>query len=361
MEFAKKSNQTSLNEWVLSYFGSEAHTVTITPITGDASFKVFYRVTHDHKNYMLMSAPLGKEKVTEFYEIDKLLIERGVNAPKILSVDLSLGYFLMEDFGELLYSQALSSENMNDLYRKALAALLQIQAGPLPALPCFDKVLIQTEFSYFTEWCLKLIGLKLSTQEEGLLNKLLAEFIQIFEEQPQVLVHRDYHSRNLLVVGEQSRTPGIIDFQDSVIGPITYDIVSLLKDCYLTWPIDKLKPLLEDFYLALRAQNKGKPFTFEQFQRWYDWTGLQRHIKVLGIFARLYLRDNRSGYLHDMPRVVSYVLSVSQQYPELVAFYDWTKQRLLPALIQYWEKQQISVLATPKDQDQYHALLMQEA
>jgi aminoglycoside/choline kinase family phosphotransferase len=359
MESAIKSNPSSLDEWVAAYFGNTA--VQFEAIMGDASFKAFYRLTHEHKNYMLMAAPPSKEKVVEFFEIDKLLIQRGVNAPKILAVDLTQGYFLMEDFGDTLYYSVLSQNNMDALYRKALATLLNLQSGEMPKLPNFDEVAIQTEFKFFTEWCFKLLNLRPNAQEEALLAKTLAQFNQVFLEQPQVLVHRDYHARNLFVLEDKFITPGVIDFQDAVIGPITYDLASLLKDCYLTWPQEKLKPLLEDFYLALRAEKKGMLSSFEQFYRWVDWTGLQRHIKVLGIFSRLYLRDNKTRYLYDMPRVLAYVLAVTQNYPALSAFHEFMKKRVLPAFSVYWESQHISILATPKDTGHYHSLLVQVA
>ncbi len=366
MELTTNSNQASfensfmqLSTWVAAYFGLPE--VTLSALTGDASFKAFYRVTHEQKNYMVMAAPPHKEKITEFFEIDKLLIQRGVRAPTILAVDLAQGYFLMEDFGDLLYYEIISENNMPDLYRKALATLLNLQSGTTPNLPHFDELAIQTEFSLFTEWCLKLLNLTLSSKEEAVLAKVFGQLIEVFFAQPQVLVHRDYHSRNLLVLDDMSGAPGVIDFQDAVIGPITYDVASLLKDCYLTWPQDKLNPLLEDYYLALRADKKAAIPSFEVFHRWVDWTGLQRHIKVLGIFSRLYLRDNKSRYLYDMPRVLAYVLAVTQVYPELAEFNDFMKQRVLPAFSAYWHKQHIPILATPKDKGNYHALLEQVA
>lgn len=366
MELTTNSNQLSfkthfmqLSTWVASYFGLTE--ITLVALTGDASFKAFYRLTYEQKSYMVMSAPPNKEKVTEFFEIDKLLIQRGVRAPVILAVSLAQGYFLMEDFGDALYYQAITESNMDDLYRKALASLLNLQSGKVPNLPNFDALAIQTEFSFFTEWCLKLLNLKLTSKEEAVLAKVFGQLVDVFFAQPQVLVHRDYHSRNLLVLDGNLGAPGVIDFQDAVIGPITYDVASLLKDCYLTWPNHKLNSLLEDYYLALRAEKKSEIPSFETFHRWYDWTGLQRHIKVLGIFSRLYLRDNKSRYLYDMPRVLAYVLAVTEAYPELSEFYDFMKKRVLPAFSEYWHTQHISILATPKDKGNYHQLLVQVA
>ena len=362
MELVKKSNQTSfqdeligLTTWVAAYFNQIS--LSLTAITGDASFKSFYRVTHDNQSYMVMSAPPSKEKVTEFFNIDQLLLQRGVSAPKILAVDLTQGFFLMEDFGDNLYSQVITENNMDELYRKALACILNIQSGEVPNLPLFNELAVQTEFSLFTEWCLKLLGLSLNSKEEAILEKVFGHLIEVFAEQPQVLVHRDYHAGNLLILEEISTTPGVIDFQDAMIGPITYDLVSLLKDCRLSWPKDKLRPLIEDFYLALRAEKKASIPSFEEFNRWVDWTGLQLHIKVLGIFSRLYLRDNKSRYLCHMPRLLAYVLSVTQVYPVFAEFDNFMKKRMLPAFSQYWQSQHISILATPKDKWPYHHLL----
>ncbi len=359
MELSFETHFNQLSTWVAAFFGLPK--VELLALSGDASFKAFYRLVHEQKSYMVMAAPPAKEKVTEFFDIDKLLIQCGVRAPTILAVDLQQGYFLMEDFGDDLYYQTLSETNMHTLYRKALATLLNMQSGEIPNLPKFDAVAIQTEFSLFTEWCLKLLNLTLDSKEEAILAKVFGQLINVFAEQPQVFVHRDYHSRNLLILEDDANTPGVIDFQDAVIGPITYDAASLLKDCYLTWPKEKLMPLLEDYYLALRAEKKNAIPSFEQFYRWFDWTGLQRHIKVLGIFSRLYLRDGKSRYLYDMPRVFAYVLSVTQAYPELSAFHDFMKQRVLPAFSAYWQQQHISVMATPRDRGNYHTLLVQVA
>lgn len=351
----KLAEYKRLNDWVSAYFGQTE--MSLLPLTGDASFKAFYRVSHENISYMLMAAPPTQEKVVEFFEINQLLIQRGVNAPIILASDLTQGYFLMQDFGDQLYAQVISDQNMSDLYRKALASLVRLQAGELPNWPKFDKTVIQSELSLFTQWCLPLLGFSFSQKEAVIFSNVVDQLTVIFEEQPQVLVHRDYHSRNLLVIEKHLITPGVIDFQDALIGPITYDVASLLKDCYLTWPKDKLQPLLEDYYLALRLEQKEAIPSFEQFMRWFDLTGLQRHLKVLGIFSRLYLRDNKTRYLYDMPRVLAYVLSVTQDYAELSDFHHLIRQKILPAFGAYWRDQHISIMATVNDKGHYHSLL----
>lgn len=333
MDLIIESNETSLTTCLEAYFGKADF--ELVPITGDASFKIFYRLIHQHQTYMVMLAPPDKEKVTEFFEIDNIFIQRGVSAPKILAVNLIQGFFLMEDFGDELYSQILSEQNRDELYRKALVALLKIQSGPLPNLPKFDESLIQTECDLFTQWALPLLNLSLNTEEKVVLTKLFKRLIDHFLAQPQVLVHRDYHSRNLFVLSNPERSPGVIDFQDAVIGPITYDVVSLLKDCYVSWPPDKIRPILEDFYISAKLKNKDLMASFEQFNHWVDWTGLQRHIKVLGIFARLYVRDNKPRYVYDMPRIVQYILAVAQNYPELSDFHGFIQNRVEPALSQF--------------------------
>jgi aminoglycoside/choline kinase family phosphotransferase len=340
--------QTDLNNWVAYHLGADK--ITLSDLAGDASFKHFYRFRYLDKSYVVMTAPPDKEKVAEFYQVAKLLAEKGLTGPDIMACDLSLGYFLLKDLGDTLYLPVLqnnknNNNNSSNLYRQALRALIVLQSGDKPDLPVFDKNMMQRECRLLTEWCLgELLGLDLTVEENKILDQTFNLLIDSAIRQPQVLVHRDYHSRNLFVMEQADQTPGIIDFQDAVIGPITYDLVSLLKDCYITWPEKQTRSLIEDFYLSLVANQQVPANQFDLFIKWYDWMGLQRHLKVLGIFARLHLRDDKSDYLNDTPRVMQYICEAVARYPELKDLNDWLHAVLVPAFILFWNKQGITAV-----------------
>lgn len=290
----------------------------IRPASGDASFRRYFRVRYADHSVIAVDAPPDREDSRPFLAVARLFGDLGVNVPKVLKADLDRGFLLVTDLGARLYLDALSEDTVERLYGDALGALLVIQAcGPRDhSLPPYDRDLLLREMELFREWFLGVhLGLQLSPQEHGVLDTAYAALIRSAQEQPQVCVHRDYHSRNLLVT--ERHNPGIVDFQDAVVGPVTYDLVSLLRDCYIAWPRERV----EDWALGYQelALQSGVLTDEDEdcFLRWFDWMGVQRHLKAIGIFARLHHRDAKPNYLGDIPRTLAYVEEVTGRYAEL--------------------------------------------
>ena len=261
----------------------------------------------------------------------------GIVTPKIIAVDFTNGFFLLEDFGLRLLQPELTAENLPasvaDRYSQAETILRNIQrVAPEPRVfPLYDAQELQAEMDLFAQWFVaELLGISLDKTEKQMLRQLCEDLIDSAIQQPQVVVHKDFHSRNLMLL-EDSRL-GVIDFQDALIGPITYDLVSLLKDCYLHLPADLVEQRALDFKRTLEVNKQLENMTDQEFLRSFDKMGLQRHIKVLGIFARLSLRDGKSGYLNDLPLVIRYSLEAAQRIPEGEAFYNWFIERIEPLL-----------------------------
>lgn len=256
---------------------------------------------------------------------------QGVHSPAIFAADAAHGFLLVEDMGDNLLFRAANNHNADSLYTNAIDTLLQLHrcADNPTLIPRYDRALLRRELEIFNEWFVgKLLGHSLTTAEQQQLDRLFNLLEDNSLSQSQGFVHRDYHSRNLILRTDGQL--GVIDFQGALWGGITYDLVSLLRDCYLRWPAEKVTQWA--LYYRQRAIELQQIPTVDEkvFLRWFDLLGLQRHIKVLGIFARLNLRDNKPGYLQDLPLVLRYTLEVAQQYPELQAFADWFAQRLLP-------------------------------
>lgn len=296
-------------------------------LTGDAGFRRYYRLNTE-PSLIAVDSPPAKENNAAYVNIAMALQSGGLRTPIIYAVDFAQGYLLLEDFGDQLLQPLLNDQTVPQLYALAETALLELQQLPdNPALfPRYSTQLLVDEMNLFKQWFMaELLGLELQAEEAAMLDSLFSQLTRSAAEQPQVLVHRDYHSRNLMLVGESSL--GIIDFQDAVWGPITYDLVSLLKDCYIRWPAEQTRQRALAF-----KQRLGLCAEDQQFLRWFDLMGLQRHIKVMGIFARLALRDNKQGYLRDLPLVIEYSLEAAQQYPECQDFCRWFQQRVEPLL-----------------------------
>ena len=309
-----------LTRWVSDDLGFRDG--TIAPASSDASFRRYFRVTRDSDTYIVMDAPPDREDLAPFLKVARILSDIGVNAPAVLARDLKRGLLLLSDLGTELYLDALSEAPAVDrLYRDALAALREIQTADAALgadLPRYDHALLMREMELMPEWFLERhLGLKLTAAQRQMLDELFQALAQAAASQPAAIVHRDYHSRNLLVSAEHN--PGIIDFQDAVWGPVTYDVVSLLKDCYIAWPAPRVHGWALEYRDGL-LQRGFEAGSAPQFLRWFDLIGLQRHIKVLGIFARLYYRDGKSGYLKDLPRVLDYTRATAAAYPETAAF-----------------------------------------
>jgi len=308
---------------------------TLTPASSDASFRRYFRITHDGASYIVMDAPPDREDTRPFITVSKLFADVGLNVPEVIDADPGQGYLLLTDLGSRPYLEALDAGSVERLYGDALGALAGIQTCRPAAglLPDYDRGLPLREMELFREWLLgRHLGLSLTAAESAQLDVVFAGLADSALAQPRVCVHRDYHSRNLMVT--RRNNPGILDFQDAVMGPVTYDLVSLLRDCYIRWP----RARVEDWALGyqelalqsgiLREEHESP----EQFLRWFDLMGVQRHLKAAGIFARLYHRDGKPGYLADIPRTLGYVTEVAADYPGLAGFGSYIEQQVLPAL-----------------------------
>jgi len=317
--------QIKIKDWLKSVLPSPDF--DIKPASSDASFRRYFRVTQAESTWIVMDAPPEFEDTTSFVEIASFLFTHGINVPQIYAQDKQQGFLLLTDFGHTPYLQQLTPQSSDKLYQTAIDSLLAIQLCPSGKidLPHYDAALLQREMELFPEWFL---NKHLNLEQPDCIDATFELLIASAAEQPQVIVHRDYHSRNLMICTDG--TPGIIDFQDAVVGPITYDLVSLLRDCYISWPQTKIDQWL-GYYLE-QAHDKGliADVSFEQFKRWFDLMGIQRHLKVLGIFCRLNYRDGKTNYLNDLPLTLHYVQQVSSQYPELSALSDYLNQ--LPEL-----------------------------
>lgn len=303
---------TQLHQWLESLAEDTFSNVEVA--SADASFRQYFRVTNKHtkETYIVMDAPPDKEECHSFALVTDLIRGVDVNAPDIIAIDSHQGFLLLDDLGDDPYLKHLAEDTCDGLYIDAIDALIKMQTID-GILPVYDKKLLQTELDLFETWYLnRHLDVQLNQQQKSSLETIFELLIKNAEEQPQVFVHRDYHSRNLMITNENN--PGVIDYQDAVIGPITYDLVSLFKDCYIEWPRDKVEHWL-DLYLA-----RLTPTYFIEKQtllRWFDLMGVQRHLKVLGIFSRLNYRDNKPQYLDDLPLTLKYVLDTCSQYDEL--------------------------------------------
>lgn len=291
-------------------------------LAGDASFRRYYRIFVREQRYVVMDAP-PPEAPHLFMEIASALADIGISVPLIVASELTNGFLLLSDLGDRLYLPELNTQTADVLYTDAFQALLKIQSCKAP-VPQFDKPLLQRQLGIFREWFLgkhkgltsDLLVSKISPAKLQILDTIYDKLIKTIEDQPQVFVHRDYHSRNLMIL--ENGNPGVIDFQDAVIGPITYDLVSLLQDCYIIWPRARVVDWVADYQnLATKHGLLSKTVSRSEFLRWFDWTGLQRHLKNLGIFSRLNYRDGKIQYLKDIPYVLHYVQETSARYSEL--------------------------------------------
>jgi N-acetylmuramate 1-kinase len=286
----------------------------INPMAGDASFRRYYRVRlTNNETFVAMDAPRHEESCIPYLKVAQIFKKLGVCVPDIYEQELKKGFLILADLGDRLYFDEINEQNADLLYGRAFDALLKIQQAD-SQLPNYSDELYLMELHLFMDWYLaKYRKMALSSREKALLEQLFFKLIHEAQSQPQVCVHRDYHSRNLLLLEGEV---GVLDFQDALIGPLTYDLVSLLKDCYIEWPIEKIQAWLQNYYNCLKNNAMLDRTSFEQFVRWFDLMGLQRHLKCLGIFSRLHLRDQKSNYLADIPRVLGYVKSVCEQYVE---------------------------------------------
>lgn len=309
-----------IEDWLRRGQGWEG--VRLAPASSDASFRRYWRAGHDGVSHIVMDAPPEHEDCGPWLKVGAALSAIGLNVPRVLAQDLTRGFVLMGDLGSQSYLAALHAASVERLYGDALSALAVLQAaGPGEGeLPPYDHALLHREMALFRDWyLLKHRGLVLTAADEALLADSFRWLAEAALAQPRVCVHRDYHSRNLMVT--PAHNPGILDFQDAVFGPVTYDLASLLKDCYIAWPRARVLDWVRGYHeLALQSgilDPESPQADAARFIRDFDLMGVQRHLKASGIFARLYHRDGKPGYLPDIPRTLDYILEVAPLYPEL--------------------------------------------
>ncbi len=285
--------------------------------SADASFRKYYRLRSKEKTVILMDSSLEKESLNPFIDVtEKLLLVR-VNAPEILEKNIQEGFLILKDFGNTNLLDILNQDNFESYYSQAIETIILMQEAQIDNLPIYDKEFLLFEMNFMQDWYIeKLLDISLQEKQKELIKNTLEKIAEIVLEQPQeCFVHRDFHSRNIMMTPENNL--GIIDYQDAMNGAITYDLVSLLKDCYISFEREKLEKLALDF-----RDNKGLHVRDETFIKWFDFMGLQRHIKVLGIFSRLSLRDGKDGYLKDIPLTLRYVLETGVRYEETQALVE---------------------------------------
>ena len=293
---------------------------TLAPASADASFRRYFRLESKNPDFgtlIVMDAPPQHEPLDAFIQVDVLLAEAGLNVPKILEKNVAEGFLLLNDLGNQTYLSALNENTADELYRDATQAIIKMQlASKSNVLPNYDAALLQLELDLFPEWYIgKHLQIELSQTQDAQVKQAFKLIIQNNLAQAKVYVHRDYHSRNLMVIDKNN--PGVLDFQDAVYGPITYDASSLWRDAYIAWPEERVIDWVIKFWEAGRKAGLPMPDDFGQFYRDFEWMGLQRHLKVLGIFARLFHRDGKDGYLKDIPLVLQYAIATANRYIEL--------------------------------------------
>ena len=325
-------------------------------MSGDAGFRRYFRFIANNIHYIAVDSPVKYCNNHAFLAVGIGLNSQQINTPDVLFVDIGEGFFCLQDFGDQLLADSLSSDTMESLYRRAIEILPKVAATsqtmtmstanlkssdkpdslsdyslPDYSLPKYDRAFITTELGIFTQWLLdEYLNLSLSETESRELGRCFELLTNNALEQPQVTMHRDFHSRNLMILSNNEL--GVIDFQDAVVGPITYDIVSLLRDCYVRWPDDQVESLFEHFISLISPQLTETDITMHTWKRWFDLMGVQRHVKACGIFARLLLRDNKPHYIKDIPLTLSYIKDVCSDYKELEFLSAFVSDKVIPAV-----------------------------
>lgn len=322
-----------LTRWVIQDLKLE--TTGIQPASADASFRRYFRVERPQGSLIVMDAPPERESVEPFVRAAAMLLDIGVHVPKVLEQDRARGFLLLTDLGTNLYlSELKAGRNADTLYAAALDSLVRIQArggDHARALNPYDRGRLETEMQLFPDWFItRHLGFGLDAELQALVRSTFDFLVQEMLAQPSVFVHRDYHSRNLMVCPQEN--PGILDFQDAVHGAVAYDLVSLLRDLYIVWPPQRVHGWVLDYRRRAAASGVDVGTSDAEFLRWFDLAGLQRHLKVLGIFARLWHRDGKPAYLGDLPATLAYVLQTAAHYPELAPLHRFLEQRAKPQL-----------------------------
>jgi aminoglycoside/choline kinase family phosphotransferase len=313
---------TQLNQW-LDKLGYRNY--RLSPASEDASFRSYLRLETAAESLIVMDAPPAKEPCDQFIAVAQKLRDAGLSAPEIIARNPAEGFLVLTDFGGSDYLSQLSPESEASLYGDALAALLLMQTRiDATDLPPYDAALLNREMDLFHDWFLgKLLGISLDPGQQAIWQSIKQALVDNALAQPQVFVHRDYHSRNLMKL--ETGNPGILDFQDAVKGPITYDLVSLLRDCYIDWPPIRVDQLALDYYEFAKV-NDLVNVKAAQFMRWFNLMGIQRQLKAIGIFSRLKIRDGKAGYLKDIPRTLEYLRQVSADEMSMVGLFSMIEQ-----------------------------------
>ncbi|MEN8132211.1 MAG: phosphotransferase [Pseudomonadota bacterium] len=302
-----------LQAWLQN--GCELAHCSITPVSGDASFRRYFRVLNNGRSYIAMDAPPENEDCRPFIEVTRQLADAGLHVPHIHEMDLAAGFLLLDDLGDELYLKHLNESNAHSLYADALQALLKIQSTDPSKLPAYDRTLLLAEMELFRDWFLsKHLDITLSPRDHDLLTQTFTTLAGHALAQPQVFVHRDYHSRNLMLTSDNN--PGLLDYQDAVRGPVTYDLLSLLRDSYIAWPPQWVSRWALGYRDAIVAAEIMGAVDDETFLRWFDLMGIQRQLKVCGIFARLYHRDGKPAYLRNIPLTFRYLSEICRRHPQ---------------------------------------------
>jgi hypothetical protein len=303
-----------LEDWTRKQFPRQSF--TLSPVSADASFRRYFRVSFSDRNLIAMDAPPEHEDCRPFVRIAALMSSAGVHVPEVLAQDLERGFLLLSDLGDTTYLSVLSEANADDLFRDAIDALIRWQlASRTDVLPPYDEALLRRELDLFPEWYIgRHLDVRLTTEQKASLEAVFQLVMANNLAQPKVFVHRDYMPRNLMV---SEPNPGVLDFQDAVHGPISYDLASLFKDAFISWTEEQILDWSARYWEKARRAGLPVSADFGEFYRDFEWMGLQRHLKVLGIFARICHRDGKPGYVRDTPRFLGYVRGVAQRYSGL--------------------------------------------
>ena len=312
------TRELQITEWLNNILKNQEY--TIKPASSDASFRRYFRIVSSNQSYILMDAPPEKENSKPFVDIANVLFNAGLNVPKIHKADLKKGFLLLSDLGNKTYLDELNQQNASLLYRDAYLALIKIQKNAdTQSLKPYNDSLLMKELSLFPDWYLKLHkSYQMNDSEKNILGLTFDLLIKNINSHTQVFVHRDFHSRNLMFCnGDLGENPGILDFQDAVKGSIVYDLVSLFKDAYIVWNEEEMMDWLIRYWEKAKQNKLKVQDDFAEFYRDFEWMGVQRHLKVLGIFARLNYRDHKANYLSDLPAVENYLRRACERYKDL--------------------------------------------
>ncbi len=336
-QFMNSNRREELEAWARlqchDQFPDDKRKVRLTAISNDASFRRYFRFQPPQASeFILVDAPPEHEQNEAFIKVSQALLEQGLTCPKVLAADLSQGFLLVTDLGDATYLKVITEQpdRVASLYTGAVQSLMAMQNVKCD-LPAYDETLLQTETALFPDWFLEqYLQMTLSVASKRLFRRVDELLVKNALAQPQVFVHRDYHSRNLMLVAGEG--PGILDFQDAVIGPITYDLVSLFKDCYYRFDRQVVVAEVDNFRALLATSGRLQNISTADFLKWFDLMGVQRHLKCVGIFSRLHIRDGKPGYLMDIPLLITYLTETCAIYPELEAFGNWLETEVAPVL-----------------------------